>query len=223
VAAAASLAAVAGQAAQAPDAHDRALSATLDANVAAFRDISTTSFGASVTRTLHGCVPLEKGIASNAKNAGTAFAGLLTAALELALPLTVDLADRYRPELVRLQTVLATMNPDSSLFAQWRSAETRSVTFILKFDNHGRLVDPCAAALYMQGLAKASKSARAAELAQFPQKVGLSLGQYEALAPALYSNSDPADILSGLAPRMKAFFRAAGLSSNDAAVLSSSE
>ncbi len=209
--------------ATAPDAHDRALAAALDARVATFRAIDTTAFGASETKALHSCVPLEKSLLKDKGNFGAAFSGVLTAALELALPLTIDLADRYAAELTSLRAALSAMHPDSALFGQWRSAELRSLNLFLEFDNHGQPVDACAAATYMQGLAKISKAGMAAAIAEFQAKVGISVAQYRQLAPGFFSNSDPAAALTKLVQRMETFFVAAGLSSKDASVLSSSE
>jgi len=209
--------------AAAPDAHDRALAAALDARVATFRAFDTASFGASESKALHSCVPLEKGLLKDKGSLGKAFSGILTAALDLALPLTIDLADRYESELSSLRVALTAMHPDSTLFGQWRTAELRSLNLFLGFANHAQLVDPCSAATYMQGLAKISKAGMAAALVDFQSKVGISLAQFQRLAPSFYSNSDPATALSSLAQRMGAFFVAAGLDAKDAGVLSSSE
>jgi hypothetical protein len=209
--------------AAAPDAHDRALVAALDARVATFRAIDTTVFGASETKALHSCVPLEKSLLKDKGNFGAAFSGVLTAALDLALPLTIDLADRHAAELTSLRAALSAMHPDSALFVQWRSAELRSLNLFLEFDNHGQPVDPCAAATYMQGLAKISKAAQAAALADFQAKIGLSIAQYRRLAPGFFSNSSPAEALTKLVQPMESFFVAAGLSPKDASALSSSE
>ena len=215
--------AVAAQAAAGPDAHDRTLVAALDASVATFRDIDTAAFGANVTHAFHTCLPLEKSIIKDKNNFGAALSGVFTAAFDLALPVTINLADRYKPQLTALRSALSAMHADSPLFAQWLSTEERSLSLILQFENNGQRVNSCAAATYMQGLAKTSKTRMAAVLAEFPRVVGISLDQYKALGPKFYSNSNPTDTLASLAPKTKAFFVAAGLTPTDAALLSSSE
>jgi hypothetical protein len=215
--------ATAVRAAAGPDPHDRALAEALDTRVAVFRDIDTKAFGTTITHAFRGCLPLERSIVKDKSNVGAAFSGVLTSALDLSLPATIDLADRYRSQLSALRTALGTMHPDSPVFAQWLSAEVRSVGFILEFDNHGQLPDACTAATYMQALAKTSKTGMATALAGFRREVGIDLDQYKSLAPELYSNGDPAEGLSRLAAGMDAFFVAAGLTPKDAAILSSSE
>jgi hypothetical protein len=215
--------ALAAQAAAGPDAHDRTLVAALAARVATFRDIDTSAFGASVTHAFHTCVPLEKSIIKSKGNFGAAFSSVLTAAFDLALPLTINLADRYKPQLTALRSELTGMHADSPLFAQWLSTEAQSLSLILEFDSNGQPVNACTAAAYMQGIAKTSKTRMAAVLAEFPREVGISLDQYKALGPRFYSNSNPTVTLASLAPRTKAFFVAAGLTQTDAALLSSSE
>lgn len=214
---------VAESAATAPDPHDRVLAEALDTRVAVFRDIDTKAFGSTITHAFRGCVALEKGVIAQKKNVGAALSGVLASALDLSLPLTIDLADRYRSQLSALRTALKAMHPDSPLFAEWLSAELRSVGFILEFHTTGQPPDACAAATYMQSLAEKSKTAMTSALAGFRRQVGIGLDQYEALAPELYSNRDPAEALSKLAAKIEAFFVAAGLSSQDAAVISSSE
>jgi hypothetical protein len=207
----------------APDPPDRALAEALATKVAVFRDFDTNAFGSSLTRAFRGCAALEKSVAGDKKNVGAAFSGVLTSAFDLSLPVTIDLADRYRSPLSALRAALDALHPNSPLFAQWRSAEVRSIGFILEFSNDGQPPDACTAATYMQGLAKKSKTALTSALARFHREVGIGLDQYKALAPELYSNSDPAEALSHLAQKMEAFFVAAGLTSKDAAILSSSE
>lgn len=209
--------------ARGPDAHDRALTAMLDSRVAFFKSIDTDAFGSDEARALHSCVPLEKRLLKDKKNVGAAFAGVLTSAFELALPLTVDLADRYDTQLLALRQTLQDMHPNSPLFAQWIATELRSLNLILAFASHGRLVAPCAAAVYLQGLTTTSKTQLKASFARFRQQTGISLSRYERLAPEFYSNANPLGALSRLAPRMEAFFVAAGLSSQDATVISSTE
>ena len=206
-----------------PDAHDRTLSAALDSRVAFFGSIDTTAFGSGEARALRSCVPLEKGLLKDKKNVGAAFAGVLTSAFELALPLTVDLADRYGTQLLALRQTLQAMHADSPLFRRWITAELRSLNLILSFTSHGRQVAPCAVAVYLQGLTRSSKAQLKNYAARFAQQTGVSLATYERLAPEFYSNANPLGALTRLEPSMVAFFVAAGLSSKNATVISSTE
>jgi len=205
------------------DARDRSAAAALDRRLAIFRDIESAPFGASLARDLRACPPLEQRIAAGKKSFGAAFSALLTSGFDLSLPLTIELADRYESQLTALRGMLAGMHVDAPLFARWLSTERRSVDLILGFANDGQPVNACRAATYLQGLSKLPARDMAAALAGFGREVGISLARYKTLAPGFFSGSNPADALSGLAPRMEAFFRAAGLSPADAAVLSTSE
>jgi hypothetical protein len=213
----------AARAAAAPDAHDRAAAAALDTRVAVFREIESAPFGASIARALRGCPPLERSIEAHKQNLGAAFSAVLSSGLDLSLPLTIDLADRYEAQLASLRTMLATIHPDAPLFARWRSTELRSIDLILAFANGGQPVSAFHVGTYLQGLSTVPARKMAAALAAFGTEVGISVGRYRALFPEFFSNANPAEALSGLAPSMEALFVAAGLSPGDAAVLSSSE
>ncbi len=206
-----------------PDSHDRALVSGLEARLPAFRVLETSAFGASLTQDAHACTRLLKSLVGAKPTAGTALSGVFTAAFVLAIPLTIDLADRDTSSLTSLRSVLQKLRPDSPLFARWRATEERSLTLILAFHGEGRAPGACAAATYLEGLAKTSSSHMPAALARFEQQVGISLAQYKRLAPELFANDDPPEQLASLAPTMRAFFVAAGASPSDASVLSSSE
>jgi len=207
----------------APDAHDRALVAALVADVATFRAIDTAGFGAGESRALHTCTPLLESVRAHAKNVGTAFASLLTASFDLAVPLMIELADANDAKLLVLESRLELMHPHAALFARWRTDELAALQLIVAFDSHRAPVDACSAAAYMVRLGTLDKAKQAAALASFRTEIGISASAFAVLAPKLFSNSDPADLLSAIELRVKAFFVAAGASPSDAAALSSSE
>ena len=206
-----------------PDAHDRALVTALVTDVATFRAIDTAAFGASEGRALRSCTPLLQGVRAHDKNMGTAFASLLTAGFDLSVPLTIELADANDAKLLALEARLELMHPHAALFARWRSDELAALRLIVAFDSHRTPVGACTAAAYMVGLGRLDKAKQAAALASFRAEVGITAGAFAALAQRLFSDSDPADLLSAIEPRTKAFFVAAGASASDATALSSSE
>jgi hypothetical protein len=115
------------------------------------------------------------------------------------------------------------MHPHAALFARWRTDELRALRLLVAFDSHQAPVDPCTAATYMVRLDALTKAQQAAAVLSFRTEIGISIAQFGALAPKVFSNSYPATLLTAIEPRMAAFFIAAGASSSDAKVLSSSE
>ena len=179
-----------------PDAHDRALAAQLDAKVSTFRAIAGTT-GGSETKTLNGCAYLKK-------HPNQAFA----AAFALLPALLAELVNAYKPELVDLQATLAGMHPDSALFTQWLSALGEDFSVILSFDNHGKKIDLCRAAVVML-----DKKSTAADIHRV-------LGLDPRVIVKLFTDPVSAK-LSKLDPKMKTFFVRAGLPAKDAATLTS--
>jgi hypothetical protein len=225
IAVATSVAAVAPAVAStaAPDAHDRALVTALVSDVATFRAIDTAGFGASESRALRSCTPLLERVRAHEKNMGTAFASLLTAGFDLSVPLMIELADANDAKLLALEYRLEGMHPHAALFVRWRRDELAALGLIVAFDSHRTPVDACTAATYMVSLGTLTKAKQAAALASFHSEIGISADTFAALARKLFSNNDPAELLSTIELRMTAFFIAAGASSSDAAALSSSE
>jgi hypothetical protein len=199
-AAAIALGSAAAQAAAPPDAHDRALVATLNARVTAFRDIASESGGSTDTE-LERCPYIKE-------HPDQAFA----AAFSVLPALLIEVVDRFKPELTGLRATLAGMHPDSPLFAQWLSAERDELGLILEFDNHGKPINLCNAVSVL--LAKHTTAA----------DVRGVLGIDPSLIAVLFSTTSQksSSELSKLAPRMQAFLLAAGLSKASASVLTSS-
>jgi hypothetical protein len=119
-----------------PDAHDRALALQLNQKVSTFRAIAGHIGGADTS--LNKCAYLKR-------HPKQAFA----AAFALVPALLADVVNAYKPEIVSLQGTIAGMHPDSPLFAQWLTAVGGDFKLILSFDNHGKKIDLCRAAVVM--------------------------------------------------------------------------
>jgi len=188
------------RAAASPDAHDRALAATLSSRVAEFREIASAARGPSSSR-LEGCPYLKK----NPSQA-------LAAVVAIVPVLLIETVDEFRPELTSLGATLGAMRPDAPVFAQWLADERDELALILQFDNHGRAIDLCDAVGVL--------------LAKHPSAADIErvLGIKPTLIAMLFSTASQKSSaeLSELAPRMAAFFLAAGLSKASAAELTSS-
>jgi len=193
------LAAAAAPAAAPPDAHDRALAATLAARVAVFRAIAARTRGGSSSARAS-CPSLKQ-------NPGQA----LAAAFSILPVLLIEVVDELKPELTGLRATLAAMHPDAPLFARWLSDERDELDLILEFDNHGRPLDLCAAVTVL-----AAKHPASAEVERV-------LGIDPSLVTTLFATASRSSAqLSGLAAQMRAFFLAAGLSRASAVALTSS-
>ena len=130
-AALAALAATAS-AARAPDMHDRALMAQLEAKVAEYHTLGKSK---SLDDSLEKC-SFVKGDPSKAFAA--AFA---------ALPaLVAELVHRYRAVFDDINQTLTSMSPDDAVFRRWVAAMRTDVVFLLRFDNGGKKIDLCRAA-----------------------------------------------------------------------------
>jgi len=193
----AGLAGTAAAATAKPDAHDRALALALAAKVSAFQDISSASGDSKV---LDHCAYLKK-------HPNDAFAAVF-AILPALLAIVVN---EYRTQLTDVSTTIAGMHPDSPLFSQWLTAEGQDIDLILRFDNHGKKVDLCAAAQLML-----SKTATAAQIKRV-------LGLDPALIGLLFSKQATAisNTISKLNPQMRTFLLAAGVARKDAVQLTS--
>jgi hypothetical protein len=193
--AALTVAAGASAAAPKPDAHDRALVSALNAKVATFRQISGGPQDESTQ--LDKC-PVIKKDPSQA-----------LAAVFLLLPvLLTEVVNGYGAQIKGLRDTMASMHPDSALFAKWLAAEKGSLDLLLQFDNHGKKVDLCNALQVLQ-----SKSSTDADIYR-------ATGIHAVLIAKLFG--DPATAtLSKLNPRMRPFLVAAGLSVKDAKALTS--
>jgi hypothetical protein len=194
------LAAPAAATAPRPDAHDRALAARLDTEVAAFRAIAAQTSGDASTRSLDGCLYLKK----HPKDAFAAIFVLLPA-------LVIELVAEHKQELTGLERAVAGMRPDSALFRRWLAAERASLRLILEFDNGGRKIDLCKAAAVM--LDKTST----------PADIRRVLGVDPGLIPKLFSGNSSAagSTVTTLNPKMRAFLIAAGVPRKHAVVLTS--
>jgi hypothetical protein len=179
----------------APDVHDRALAAKLDAGVATLRKLASSSSSPS-DAALKNC-PSLKG-----KGADKQFA----AAFAVAPVLLGEVVHRFKPQLLTLQQTVEAIHPDSPLFARWIAALRQSLTLTLEFDSHGRKVDLCQAATVI--LDKSSTPA------EWQRVVGFGPVQFSKLF-----NSKAGATLTKLDPKMRPFFVAAGISSQDAEAL----
>lgn len=202
-AAAAALGTVASAAAKAapPNAHDRALIAKLDAKVTAFRTIAASKGDdKKINDSLKNCAALNK-------DPSQAFAAVFA----LLPALLADLVNEYRPELTEVRDTLTGLHPDSPLFRRWATAEAQGLNLILRFDNHGKKIDYCAAA----GVLLNKKST--------PLQIRDALGVDPALIATLFSSatSKQSATLKRLNPQMRAFFRAGGVSAKNATALTS--
>ena len=189
------VAGTAGAAAPSPDAHDRTLAAQLNAKVTTFRQISK---GASQSDTsLNKCAAFK----NDPKQA--------LAAVFLLIPVFLtEVVNDYGQQVGELRDTMAAMHPDSPLFRQWLAAEGRAVSLLLKFDNHGKRVDVCAAAKVL--LDKHSTDA----------DVYRVIGIHTNLIGELFGSTANQTVSKLNAP-MRAFFVAAGLSPADAKTLTS--
>jgi hypothetical protein len=119
-------------AARAPDAHDRALMARLEAKVAEYHTLGKSK---SLDPSLEKC-SFVKGDPSKAFAAAIA-----------ALPaLVAELVHKYRPVFDDIDQTLASMQPDDAVFRRWIAAMRQDVAFLLRFDNGGKKIDVCGAA-----------------------------------------------------------------------------
>jgi hypothetical protein len=182
--------------APAPDAHDRALAARLDAGVATFRTLAAPSSRAG-SLPKH-CAVLNKGSTANR----------FAAAFALTPVLLGEVVHEYKPQLVSLRKTIDGIHPDSPLFAHWIAAERQSFALLLRLDTHGKKIDLCQAATVML-----DKSSTAADWQR-------AIGFGPALVSLLF-NSKAEATLTSLDPKMRAFFVAAGLSRKSAKTLTS--
>jgi len=198
VAAAALIAAGAAQAAApAPDAHDRALAAQLNAKAKTFHSI-TGATSPSSQSSLDKCPAFKK------KPADALSAFFLLIPVFLA-----DVVNEYGPQIRDLRDTIGTMHPDSPLFRRWLTAQEGNLALLLQFDNHGKKVDLCAAAAVL--LDRKSTDADIVRVTGF----------HATAIAQLFSNKTSAAV-SKLNPQMRAFFVAAGLSPADAKTLTTS-
>lgn len=185
------------RAAASPDAHDRALAATLIAKAKTFQKLGgATSQGASSS--LEHCPAFKK----DPQKALSAFFLLIPVFL-------AEVVHDYGPQISDLRDSLDGMHPDSPLFRSWLTAESGSLSLLLQFDNHGKKVDLCEAANVL--LAKTPSDA----------DVYRVTGLHLATIGRLFSSKASAS-LQKLNPQMQKFFVAAGLSAADAKTLTSS-
>ena len=181
-----------------PDTHDRALVRQLDRKVSAFRAIAGKG-GSNETTTLDSCPYLKK----HPKQAFAAAFALLPALL-------AELVNTYKPEIVGLQSTLTSLHPDSPLFTQWLSAMNDDFSLILSFDNHGKKIDLCHAAVVML-----DKKSTAADIKRV---TGLDPGLFSTLFTSPVTAK-----LTKLNSQMDTFFIQAGLSAKDAGTLTSND
>ena len=200
VAAAAVLAAPAAPApAPVPDAHDRALIAKLDTKVTTFRKLAAERGDDSkVDESLKTCPAVQK-------DPSQAFGAVLV----LLPALLAELVNEYRPQLTEVHDTLTAMRPHSPLFRQWVTAEGQSFGLILQFDNHGKKIDYCDAATVLL-----NKKSTAADIRN-------AIGVDPALIGKLFStdSSTAGKTLERVNPKMRRFFRAAGVSPANATAL----
>ncbi|HZO96244.1 MAG TPA: hypothetical protein VFB42_02620 [Gaiellaceae bacterium] len=190
---------VAGAASSAPSAHDRALARQVDAMAATFAGLSSRSDD------------LDKTLAKCSFAKGKDPSQALAATVALLPALLIEAVNDFKPQLVSARRLLASMHPDSKLFARWLDAEAKSVAFLLRFDNGGKPVDLCKAAQVL--LAKDSTPAEIREV------LGIDP---TAIAKAFTGSASSAgDTVTRLNPRMRTFFVRAGLSKKHAAALTS--
>jgi hypothetical protein len=180
-----------------PDSHDRALAALLSAKVTTFRQFAGTPDN-SLQKSLDKCAFIKK----NPKDAFGAIFALLPVVL-------IDVVNEYGPELRALHNSFGAMHPDSPLFAQWLAAEGNDLSLILQFDNHGKKIDVCEAAMLLL-----DKKTTAADV----QRV---LGIDPVLLAKIFT-SPVSTTLEKLNPKMRPFLIAAGVSRKNAATLTSS-
>jgi hypothetical protein len=187
----------------APDAHDRALAMQLDAKAATFRAIANSAANSSISQDALKNCPLLK------KDPSEAFAAVFA----LLPALLIVVVNTYKPQLTALRNVVTDLHPDSTLFAQWLTAERNDLNLILKFDNHGKPLDLCAAATVM--LDKASS----------PADIHRVLGIDPALLATIFSSSSNSisTTLTRLNPKMRTFFISAGVPRKDAVSLTASD
>jgi hypothetical protein len=183
--------------APAPDAHDRALAARLDAGVATLRKLAAPS-SSPPDNALKNCASLK------GKGAEKQF----EAAFAVAPVLLGELVHRFKPQLVSLQQTIEAIHPDSALFARWIVAFKQSLALTLEFDSHGKKVDLCRAATVI--LDKSSTPA------DWRRVVGFGPARFGKLL-----NSKAGATLTALDPKMRAFFVAAGISPQNAKTLTS--
>jgi hypothetical protein len=188
-------------ASSAPDAHDRALVRQIDALATTFDRLPSQSQSQDLDKVLANC-SFAKG-----KDPSQAFAG----AFVLLPALLIETVSQVRPQLVQARDLLASMRPDSPLFARWLAAEKKSITFLLQFDNGGKPIDMCKAAKVM--LAKSST----------PAQIQAVLGIDPRLIAKVFTGSmaSSTDAITRLNPRMRTFFISAGLSRKHALALTS--
>jgi hypothetical protein len=198
-AAAALLAPAALAAGPGPDAHDRALVERLDAKVTTFQKIAAQrGDNNKVDESLNTCAAVKK-------DPSQAFAAVFA-----ILPaLLADLVNEYRPQLDDVRDTLAGMRPHSPLFRQWVTAEKQSFGLILEFDNHGKKIDYCEAATVLL-----SKKSTAADIRN-------AIGVEPSLIAKLFSSSSSAAsvTLKRVNPKMRPFFRAAGVAPKNVTAL----
>lgn len=181
-----------------PDAHDRGLARQLDRKVSAFRAIAGKG-GSTETKSLDNCPYLKQ----HPKQAFAAAFALLPALL-------AEVVNTYKPEIVGLQATLTGLHPDSPLFTQWLSAMNDDFSLILTFDNHGKKIDLCQAAVVML-----DKKSTAADIERV---TGLAPGQFADLFTSPVTAK-----LTKLNTEMQTFFIQAGLPAKDAATLTSND
>jgi hypothetical protein len=181
-----------------PDAHDRALAHALDRKVQTFRDVAKqTGQSDSLQKSLDKC-PLMK------KDPSQAFAAVFA----LIPALLAELVNDFGPQLRDIHETVLSMHPHSPLFRQWAAVEAQDFGLILKFDNHGKKIDLCEAAKVML-----DKHSTAADIHRV---IGI-----DPTLIALIFQSPVTAKLQKLNPKMRPFFRAAGLSKADAKALTS--
>jgi len=192
-------AAAGAAAAPSPDGHDRALMAQLEAKVAQYEGLGSNSSD-DIDKLMSKCGLVKK---DPSQALGVAFAFVPIAVIELV--------QRYHGPFVDIRQTLSTMQPHSSLFRRWVAAELRELDFLLRFDNGGKKIDPCAAVRVML-----SKSPS-------PAQVRSALGVDPALLAQLLARSTRghASDLKQLDPPMRKFLLAGGVSEKHADALTS--
>lgn len=180
----------------APDNHDRALAARLDAGVQTLRQLAKPG-GSSPDLTPKNCAALRGGTDKT-----------FEAAILVTPVLVGELVHEHKAQLVAVQQTIDSIHPDSPLFARWVAALRKSFAQTLQFDTRGKKIDLCQAATVM--LDKGSTAADWRRVVGFGPDV---------FAQAFNNKANAT--LTNLDPRMRAFFIAAGLSRQHAATLTS--
>jgi hypothetical protein len=172
-----------------PSAHDRALVRRIEAQSETFAKLASQT--KSEESALVKCNFAKK-------NPAQAFA----AAIAVLPALLIQIVTEYKPQFLQLRDLLASMHPDSPLFAQWLGDERQSFALLLQFDNGGKPIDLCKA-----GEVMLSKKSTAAD-------VKAVLGIDPAVVSKLFQGSQTSldKKLTRIKPKMRSFFVAAGLS-----------